>query len=147
MNPLLISALISAALSFGAAWQIQGWRMDSLRLEQANEKLAIEQSSRQRLADAETRVAQAQADAASATQRVRIDSAGAGRAANGVRDALANAVRAASTDLQACTGQVSTLSELLTGSTDLARRLATEADEWAIQAVTLQSAWPNPPPK
>jgi DNA-binding transcriptional regulator PaaX len=36
-----------------------------------------------------------------------------------------------------------TLSELLAGSTDLARRLATEADEWSVQAVMLQSAWPK----
>ena len=30
-----------------------------------------------------------------------------------------------------------------TASTDLSRRLAAEADEWSVQAVTLQDAWPK----
>lgn len=143
MNPLLISALISAALSFGAAWQIQGWRMDSYKLEVTNEKLANEQSTRQAVSDAQLRVTAAQAAAQVATDRVRADADRTVRSAVGLRDALAGAVRAASTDLQTCTGQVTAISELLTASTDLSRSIAAEADQWAVQAVTLQSAWPK----
>lgn len=143
MNPLLISALVSAALSFGAAWQIQSWRIDSLKLENANEQLAREQSANQRLADAQAKVTQAQDAAKAATDRIRRDAAGANSADVGLRDTLAASVRAAHTDLQACTRQVSTLSELLASSSELARSIAKEADEWVIHGVTLQEAWPK----
>jgi hypothetical protein len=143
MNPLLISALISATLAFSTAWTWQGYRMDAYKLEVKNEQLSIERAGRQALADAQAKVTQAQEQAALAGERIRRDAAGAAASGNRVRDALAASVRSASTDLQTCTGQITTVSELLTASTDLSRRLATEADEWASQAVTLQSAWPT----
>lgn len=143
MNPLLISALVSAAVAFGAAWQIQDWRIDSLKLGYANERLAIEQSSRQQLNDAQAKVTAAQDAAKVANDRIRRDAANLDRSSIGLRDTLANAVRTAHTDLQTCTGQVTTLSELLTASTDLSGRIAAEADDWTNQAVTLQNAWPR----
>ena len=143
MNPLLISALLSAAVSFGAAWQIQGWRMDSYKSEVVNEQLSRERSSRQALADAQAAVQAAQDAAKAATARVRRDIDGARTADVGMRDALANAVRSAHTDLQTCGRQVDALGELLTASTDLSRRMAAEADEWAVHGVTLQEAWPK----
>lgn len=143
MNITAIIAAVSAALSFGAAWTWQGYRMDSLKLGYANERLAIEQSSRKQLADAAEKVASAQVAAKVATDRLKRDAAGAVVAGNGLRDTLASAVRAAHTDLQTCTRQVDAIGELLTASTDLSRRLATEADEWSVQAVTLQDAWPK----
>lgn len=143
MNITAIIAAVSAALSFGAAWTWQGYRMDSLKLGYANERLAIEQSSRKQLADAAEAVASAQVAAKVATDRLKRDAAGAVVAGNGLRDTLASAVRAAHTDLQTCTRQVDALGELLTASTDLSRRLAAEADEWSVQAVTLQDAWPK----
>lgn len=140
MNPLLISALVSAALSFGAAWQIQSWRIDSLKLENANEQLAREQSANQRLADAQAKVSQAQDAAKAATDRIRRDAAGANSAAVGLRDTLANTVRAAAVDYASCTRQVDALSVVFTESATAYRELATETDEWAVQAVTLQNA-------
>lgn len=143
MNITAIIAAVSASLSFWAAWQIQGVRMDHLKAGYTNEKLAREQSARQQLADAQAKVTAAQDAAKLATDRVRMDAAGAGRAAVGLRDALAGAVRTAATDLQACTGQVDALSKLLAASTDLSRRIAAEADEWAVDRITLQEAWPK----
>jgi hypothetical protein len=143
MNPLLISALIAGALGFGSAWTWQGYRQDAYKLEISNERIATEAANRKALADAQSKVTAAQAESQAATDRVKRDAVGASRSAVGVRDSLANAVRTAATDLTSCTAQVATLSELLAGSTDLARRLATEADDWAIQAVTLQQAWPK----
>ena len=143
MNPLLISALLSAAVSFGAAWQLQSWRIDSLKLEHANERLAIEQSANQQLADAQRKVTAAQDAAKAATDRLRADAARANASAVGLRDALSRSVVAAHGDLNACTAQVTTIAELLTASTDLSRRIGAEADEWVNQAVTLQEAWPT----
>lgn len=147
MNPLLLSALISAIVSstmgFGVAWQWQGYRMDSYKLEVTNEQLATERSGRQALADAQAKVASAQAAAQVAADRLRRDAGGAVRAADGMRDALGAAVRSSSADLEACTRQVGTISELLTASTTAYRELAVEADQWADHAVALQSAWPK----
>ena len=39
MNLTLISAAVAAAVGFGAAWQIQAGRMDSFKLEAANERI------------------------------------------------------------------------------------------------------------
>ena len=143
MNPLLLSALLSAAVSFGAAWQVQSWRIDSLKLEQANERLAIEQSSHQALADAQAKVTKAQDAARVATDRLRADAARANASAVGLRDTLSRSVVAAHGDLNACTAQVTTISELFTASTELSGRIAKEAGEWVTQAVTLQEAWPT----
>jgi len=143
MNPLLVSSLVCAALGFGSAWTWQGYRMDAYKLEQANERLAIEQSSRQQLAEAAAKVASAQDAARVAADRARADAARADRAAVGLRDTLSRSVLAAHTDLNACTTQVTTISELFTASTELSGRIAKEAGEWVNQAVTLQDAWPR----
>jgi GTP cyclohydrolase III len=143
VNPLLLSAVVSAALAFGSAWQIQSWRIDSLKLEQANEQLAREQSSRQQLAEAAAKVEAAQVAARVATDRVRRDAARVDRAAIGMRDTLSRSVLAAHTDLNACTTQVTTISELFTASTELSGRIAKEAGEWVNQAIVLQDAWPK----
>lgn len=143
MNPLLISALIAGAVGFGSAWQLQSWRIDSLKLEQANERLAIEQSNRRQIVDAQAKVAQAQDAAKVATDRLRADAARADRAAVGLRDTLSRSVVAAHGDLNACTAQVTTIAELLTASTDLSRRISQEADEWVVHGVALQEAWPT----
>ena len=146
MNLTAVIAAVSAVLSFGAAWQLQGVRLDHLKQEYTNEQLSHERSSRQALADAQAKIAAAQTAAQVATDRVRRDAAGAAAAAVGLRDTLASSVLAAHTDLQTCTGQVTTISELLNTVVDAGGRIAKEADEWTIQAITLQSARPSDPP-
>ena len=143
MNPLLISALIAGAVGFGSAWQLQSWRIDSLKLEYANEQLAIEQSNRRQIVDAQAKVTQAQDAAKVAADRLRADAARADRAAVGLRDTLSRSVVAAHGDLNACTAQVTTISELLGTVVDAGGRMAKEAGEWVNQAVILQDAWPT----
>ena len=143
MNPLLISALIAGAVGFGSAWTWQGYRMDAYKLGVTNEQLAIEQSNRRQIVDAQAKVTAAQDAAKVAADRLRADAARADRAAVGLRDTLSRSVVAAHGDLNACTAQVTTIAELLTASTDLSRRISQEADEWVVHGVTLQSAWPK----
>ena len=143
MNPLLISALIAGAVGFGSAWTWQGYRMDAYKLGVTNEQLAIEQSNRRQIVDAQAKVTAAQDAAKAAADRLRADAARADRAAVGLRDTLSRSVVAAHGDLNACTAQVTTIAELLTASTDLSRRISQEADEWVVHGVTLQEAWPT----
>ena len=143
MNPLLISALVSAALAFGSAWQIQSWRIDSLKLGYANERLAIEQSSSRAIADAQAKVAAAQVDAQIAADRLKRDAAGAVVAGNGLRDTLASAVRAAHTDLQTCTRQVDAIGVVFDQCRAELQEMGRNADEWTNQALVLQQAWPS----
>ena len=143
MNPLLISALIAGAVGFGSAWTWQGYRMDAYKLGVTNEQLAIEQSNRRQIVDAQAKVTAAQDAAKAAADRLRADAARADRAAVGLRDTLSRSVVAAHGDLNACTAQVTTIAELLTASTDLSRRISQEADEWVVHGVALQEAWPK----
>lgn len=143
MNITAIIAAVSAALSFGAAWQIQGIRIDHLKAEYANERLSIEHAGRAAIERAASAVSEAQAASALRASRDSGAAAAAAASDNRMRDALANAVRAASTDLQTCTGQVGTLSELFTSSTTAYRELAAETDQWVNSTVTLQEAWPK----
>lgn len=143
MNITAIIAAVSAALSFGAAWTWQGYRMDSLKLGYANERLAIEQSSRKQLADAAEAVASAQVAAKVATDRLKRDAAGAVVAGNGLRDTLASAVRAAHTDLQTCTRQVDAIGVVFDQCRAELQEMGRNADEWTNQALVLQQAWPS----
>lgn len=117
--------------------------MDHLKQEHTNEQISRERSSRQALVDAQAAVTKAQDAAKVAADRIRRDAANAGRADVGLRDTLANAVRSAHGDLQACTGQVDSLSVVFAECTGVARTMAAEADSWAVQAVTIQEAWPT----
>lgn len=146
MNITAIIAAVSAAASFWAGWQLQGVRMDHLKAEYTNEQLSRERSSQQALADAQAKVAAAQAAAQVATDRVRLDATRAVASGDRLRDTLSRSVVAAHTDLQTCTGQVTTISELLNTVVDAGGRIAKEADEWTTQAVILQSARPSDPP-
>ena len=117
--------------------------MDSLKLGYANERLAIEQSSRKQLADAAEAVASAQVAAKVATDRLKRDAAGAVVAGNGLRDTLASAVRAAHTDLQTCTRQVDAIGVVFDQCRAELQEMGRNADEWTNQALVLQQAWPS----
>jgi hypothetical protein len=144
MNPLLISALIAGAMGFGTAWTWQGYRMDSYKLEVANERIAIQQAARRSIDRATLAVTEAQTASKVRGDRLASDSGGAGSALGRLRESTDAAVRAASADLQACTRQVNALGVVFTESASAYRELAAEADAWSNQAVTLQSAWPSP---
>jgi hypothetical protein len=143
MNPRQILVLIAMAMGFGVAWTWQSYRADAYKLEVANERISRDRAARQQAERNIATLSASQVAAQLATDRVRRDAAGAASGDVGLRDALAGAVRTAHSDLEACTRQVATLSELFSASADTARSLAVEADSWSIQAVTLQNAWPK----
>ena len=147
MNITLIASLCSAAtatvLSWGAAWQIQNYHITQLRLEYANERIAIQRQARATLERNMSSVSLAQAKAADRTRRLAADNARAASAIDSLRAASADTLRAAAGDLQACTRSLAAHSVVLGQCSQELVRVSKDADDWASYGITLQDAWPK----
>jgi len=143
MNLTIISALVSAAIGFGAAWQIQAHFLLKKDYEYAQERIERDRAARVAIDRATLQASEAQRKSAIVQARLRNDAAGATTAADGVRASADAAVRAASANLEACTGQASALGVVFSQCTRELQKVAADADEWSNQAVTLQNAWPK----
>ena len=139
MNLTLISAAVAAAMGFGAAWQIQAGRMDSLKLEQKDARIERDRAAR---AQAERRVAtqftaatRAQSNLrAAAADRSRLDLVG-----SGLRDTTA-AMRAGDSDAATCHRQVAALGVVLDECTARYTEVAGHAQDWLIEALKQHEA-------
>jgi len=139
MNLTLISASIAFAMGFGAAWQLQSGRMDSLKLEQKDARIERDRAAR---AQAERRVAtqftaatRAQSNLrAAAADRSRLDLVG-----SGLRDTTA-AMRAGDSDAATCHRQVAALGVVLDECTARYTEVAGHAQDWLIEALKQHEA-------
>ena len=143
MNLTLISASIAAAMGFGAAWQLQSWRMDSFKLEQANARIERDRAYR---AQAERHIATVATTQASAAKRVA--------AMAGVSDSnrtelqrlqsqSAESLRAAAGSLDACLASAHALSVVSNQCADSYSTLARDAQGHVSDLQTLVEAWPK----
>jgi len=139
----LISAGLAATLSWGAAWHIQDGRINTLKLEQTNDRITAQRAARQAIERHQTRVSTAQAQAAAGAVRLAADLAGNRTELERLRIASTAALRAAGSTLDACTTTLSTVSELQLVCAARLTDVAAEADGWATHAVSLQTAWPQ----
>lgn len=139
----LIAALLSAAVSFGAAWQIQNWRMDAHE-KQAIAAAIVEQQAAHAEQQARTdAVISAQNDARKREVVLRADAGHARDALAGLRQSTADAMQAAGSTLNACLVVTSTAGELLNTSAGKYRDLAEDADRHVSDLKTLTDAWPR----
>ena len=147
MNLTIVSALISAAIAgaggFGAAWKIQAANINEIRLDQANERIAIQRAARAAIERSMSAVSQAQAKAADRVVRLAADNARATSALDSLRTASASALRSAAGDLEACTRSLASHSVVLSQCGQELVRVSKDADDWASHAVSLQDAWPK----
>ena len=143
MNLTLISAAVAAAVGFGAAWQIQSGRMDSLKLEAANERISMERQNRSAFEANQARVIAAQNASVSRNANLSRAADSASSAGNGLRIASADTARAAQADNAACLASVAVYDQLLGAVVEAGGRMASEADKWENTAVTLHEAWPR----
>ncbi|MDP2323519.1 MAG: hypothetical protein Q8N51_05760 [Gammaproteobacteria bacterium] len=147
MNPLILSALIAAALSAGSAYQIQEWRYG------AKEKARVEQESAQALAAQrdlralENRryavAASAQVAAVGRDISLRRDADGSRAALISLSNAAEQALREAGTSHDACTVRATAISELLTVCAARHRELGEKASRHVSDIQTLTDAWPR----
>lgn len=144
MNLTILSAAICAALagvsSFGAAWKIQAANINEIRLDHANERIAVQRQARAALELSMSRVSTAQAKAQSRMVRLAADNARATGALDSLRTASANAMRSAANDIEACTRSLAAHSVVLGRCGQELVRVSKDADDWASHAVTLQDA-------
>lgn len=143
MNTTLISALIAAALGAGGAWTVQQHRIDTLKLEQANERITQQRGARATLERYMQTVAKAQANAAARSVVLRRSADAAGNAGSGLRQSSADTLRAAQADPTACRASAVEYDFVLGAISHEAERLAVEADLWESDAKTLTEEWPK----
>ena len=146
---VLIAAGI--AVGFGAAWNLQGIRLDSLEVEFAKYRLDMErQASEARQAAFKQQAAwfQEKEDALNAARLreniLRRDVATAQSAARGLRDDLTALRERVSADtVEACRRYVGTLSDVLSECSDKYSEVAGVADQCVSDVQTLTEAWPK----
>jgi hypothetical protein len=147
MNPLILSALISAAVAGYSTYQVQEWRYG------AKEKERVEQESVQALAAKDelralenrryTVAAAAQAAAVGRDIDLRRAADGSRAALIGLSHAAEQALREADASHTACTQRAAALNGLLVDSATKYRDLGEKASRHVSDIQTLIDAWPK----
>ena len=139
----LISAAAAGATGFGLAWRLQTATINDLKLEQKDERISLQRAARATIERQQSAVSLAQA---AAVQRrrdldaVRRDSESA---LDGLRNATAAAVRAASESLDACNRVVAAHGDILSECSGTLQKVAGDADQCFSDIQTLTDSWPK----
>lgn len=147
MNPLLIAALVSGALSAGAAgWGMYEWQegryaqkeLEHVRQhsEDAREALTMERKRAQNASDARDEGARRMA-------ALRADARASRDAVDGLRDATTAILQHADTSLQACTQSAAALGTVFRSCVAEYQSLGEQADGHSSDAMMLDQAWPK----
>ena len=132
VNPYILAAAITAALSFYGGWNVNQWRHDSEQ-KQAIEAAAVAQQELHRMEQSRSRATlDAQVLARKSEARLRSDAAASQSSLERLRDTSASALRATAGSLAACVAISATYDQLLTDSAGAYRELAAKADEHVI---------------
>lgn len=147
MNFTLLTTAIAAAVAgtagFGLAWQLQAGNISDINLERANERISIQRTARATIERTTGAVIAAQNAAANRAVVLRRDADAARTAADGLRDDIDVASRAAATSLDACHLTATAYGRLLIASTAAYRELAEVCDRHVQDVRTLTDAWPK----
>ena len=147
MNLTLIAYLAAAASlfggGFGTAWKWQAANITQIKLDTANERIAIQRASRATLERNMSRVAAAQSNAADRLRRANLDNARSASALDGLRSTSAAALRSAAGDLNACSASLAAHSAVVGECSKRYVEVAKDAGDWASHGITLQDAWPK----
>lgn len=143
MNLTMIASVIAAALGFGAAWTLQGRAIDALKLEHANERIAIQAAARKTIERNTSALASAQNNAVVLAGKSRADADSARTELDGLRVATETALRSASASLDACIVGTATATKLLNQCGAEYQALGERADRHTNDIKTLTAAWPK----
>lgn len=146
------AALLSGALAFGAAWQVQGWRLGeqiaAIQAQHAEATAKAQSDARATEKTLSDKLQEAQNNATKRENKLRNDAAAARRTADGLRDTIYS-IRAdlPSYSQSAAAKTADTAAELLGVCADEYRSVAEQADRHAADSVMLLEAWPVSTPK
>lgn len=143
MNLTLITSLVSAAIGFGVAWQLQGHQILKLELGHTNERIAIERQARTTIERLSQQRDQAQASATARAIDLRHSADGARAELDGLQHATENTVRTASTNADACLERTAATAGLLNQCAREYQTLAERADRHVSDIKTLTDSWPK----
>jgi uncharacterized protein HemX len=143
MNLTLISAVVAAAIGFGAAWKIQNKRIEHAEYErmaqaqsQERELHATEQKRLNQVIDATNRATKRES-------KLRSDAATAESAADSLRVQSAKALLAARASHDACIERTVAYDLVLNQCSQEYQRLGEVADRHSSDLQTITEAWPK----
>jgi hypothetical protein len=143
MNITLIAAAVAAAMGFGAAWQLQAGNISEIKLEHANERIAIQRAARTTIERTTGAVIAAQNAAASRAVVLRRDADAARTAADGLREQVDLTQRASAITIDACNRYAIAIGGLLNQCATRYRELGETAQGHVSDIRTLTEAWPK----
>jgi hypothetical protein len=141
VNITLIAAAISAAIGFGAAWQIQGHFLIKQQLGQANERISLQRAARTTLERTLATQQAAQVNAAARGVALRESDAATRAELEQLRNSTQTFVRAAAATPNACPDTAATLAGLLDTMAIAGGELADKAGRHVSDIQTLTEAW------
>ena len=143
MYTYLLTAILAAALAFGAGWQVQNWRYSNQEKLNAEQKLVDERVSAKTTLRRFDNVAVAQNEA-TARQAVLVrNAAAAGTALDELRAQSAAAVRSADATFSACIEGIHTLRVVFDSCSGELQSISRAADAHVSDITTLRQAWPQ----
>lgn len=141
--PYLTVIFISAAIAFGAGWQVQSWRFTAKEKEHETQQIA--RLNAQRAADAAQLAKLGDVQKAAETRALALRRAAdnAHRESIGLRDALVALSSQPVADAQAATDRATAFGAALADCSDRYKTLGAVADRHASDVQTLSEAWPQ----
>lgn len=143
MSDALTVALIAALLGFGGAWKIQDWRADAKENERVEQTLADQRQAAAVSIRRADNVIQAQNNAATRLERLRMDAIGARAALVSLSDAAGEALRASAASHNACIDRATALRYVLDQCGKEYQALGERADRHTSDLRTLMESWPK----
>ena len=139
----LISAAAAGATGFGLAWRLQTATINDLKLEQKDERISLQRAARATIERQQSAVSLAQAAAVQRRRDLDAVRRDSDTALDGLRNATAAAVRAASESLDACNRVVAAHGDILSECSGTLQKVAGDADQCFSDIKLMQDAWPN----
>lgn len=135
------SLVTGLAGGFGGAWLLRTHTIDQLKLEQKDERIAIQRAARTAIERSLTQVTQAQNASTLRAAELRRSDAAAASESERMRDSTATTVRAAATDPTTCPERAAALGELLDAMGRAGEELAGKAGRHVSDIKTMIEMW------
>lgn len=140
---LIIACLFSAALSFGAGWQVQAWRHEALLATHIQQEADRAQQSQQAQQLRLEQALQAQNEATARVARLQSAATAARDELGRLRRASSGALLASQASPQACATATTAFDDVFQQCAEQLTAVSAAADQHASDVQTLSDAWPT----
>lgn len=130
-----LAAVASGLAGAALAWRLQDGNITTLKLEQANERIAVARANRITLERVTLDLAKAQDKYAKSVEQSRLDRRVVDTTLDSLHDTIAATVREAATSQAACNRQVASLAVVFDQCTTAVVDMAGHAQDWFVEAI------------